>query len=309
MSRRALRLATRGSPLARFQAGLVADRLRAVAPGSRVELVVVETSGDKRTDVPIHAFDERGIFVAEVEQAVLDDRADVAVHSAKDLPAGAPPEGLVLASVPDRADPRDALVGECLGGLVPGATVATGSVRRRAQLARLRPDVTFTELRGNIATRLERVPEGGAVVVALAALRRLGLESHAAEILSVEVMLPQVGQGAIALRCRVDDAAALTLLALLDDRVAHRCVLAERAFLARLGGGCDAPVGALAVALGDASPSGDLVLEGLVASEDGTVVLRRSRAGSDPEALGSELAEQILTVDGGDRLLAAARAE
>jgi hydroxymethylbilane synthase len=300
---RLLRLATRGSPLARFQAELVAGRLRAAAPGCQVELVVVETAGDRRTDVSIGAFSEHGIFIVEVEQAVLAGRADAAVHSAKDLPAGAPPEGLVLASVPDRADPRDALVGRSLDELASGAVVATGSVRRRAQLAWLRPDLGFAELRGNIATRLDRVPEGGAIVVALAALERLGLEARVAEVLPVAVMLPQIGQGAIAVRCRAGDREALELMAHIDDPEAHRCVLAERAFLARLGGGCDAPVGAHASSPVRGASSGTLVLEGLVASEDGSVVVRRSASGDDPEALGTALAEQILTLDGGADLL------
>ncbi|MCU1492603.1 MAG: hydroxymethylbilane synthase [Acidimicrobiaceae bacterium] len=299
----ALRLATRGSPLARFQAGLVSALLLAEEPGLAVEIVVVETTGDRQRDLPISSFGEHGIFVAEVEQAVLDGRADVAVHSAKDLPAGAPPEGLVLASVPDRADPRDALCGRALAQLAPGSLVATGSVRRRSQLAGLRPDLRFTDLRGNIATRLERVPDGGAVVVAMAALHRLGLTERASEVLSIEAMLPQVGQGAIALRCRVDDGDTLELLGLIDETRAHRCVLAERAFLAHLGGGCEAPVGAHATVAGD-DPGAEIQLEGLVASEDGTTIIRRRGSGSDPVALGTAVARQISLADGGDELLA-----
>jgi len=298
-----LRLATRASPLARFQADLVASRLRAIDPGREVEIVVVETTGDQRADVPISAFAEHGVFVVEVERAVLDGAADVAVHSAKDLPAGSPPEGLVLAAVPDRVDARDALVGRPLAALAPGATVATGAVRRRAQLAAARPDLDFAELRGNIATRLERVPAGGAVVVALAALLRLGLEGRAAEVLPTSVVLPQVGQAAIALRCRLDDAEAFERLAAIDDLAAHRSVLAERAFLARLGGGCDAPVGAHASPVDPSDPGGELAIEGLIASEDGSTVLRRSAQGRDPEVLGASLASQLVDLDGGDRLV------
>ncbi len=304
MTKCLLRLATRGSDLALFQAELVARRLRGIAPELEVELVVVETAGDRRSEVPIASFASHGVFVAEVEQAVLDGRADVAVHSAKDLPSGEPPAGLVLACIPDREDPRDALVGRPLDALAPGAVVASGAPRRRAQLARLRPDLAFVELRGNIATRLDRVPDGGAAVVAIAALRRLGLESRAAEVLSVSAMLPQVGQGALALRCRADDAMVVELLARIDRLGAHRCVLAERAFLARLGGGCDAPVAAHATPVEGDGSSGEIALDGLVASEDGRVVLRRSSTGGDPARLGAALAEVVLGLDGASEIAA-----
>ena len=210
-----LRIATRGSALARWQAEEVARLLRAVAPGLEVPLVAVDTTGDRRTDIPVWDMGGQGVFVKEVQAALFDGRADVAVHSAKDLPSSTGP-GLALAAVPRRADPRDALVGGSLASLVPGALVATGSVRRRAQLAWLRPDLTFTGLRGNIATRLTRIPPGGAVVVAAAALARLGLSGQASEILATELMLPQVGQGAIAVECRADDSGARSLLAAID---------------------------------------------------------------------------------------------
>lgn len=269
-----------------------------------VEIVEVATAGDVRAEVPISSFAATGVFVVEVERAVLEGAADVAVHSAKDLPAGEPPRGLVLASVPDRQDARDALVGSTLARLAPGATVATGAVRRRAQLAAARPDLSFAELRGNIATRLSRVPSGGAVVVALAALRRLGLEARADEVLSSDVVLPQVGQGALALRCRQDDRDAIDRVEAIDDVAAHRAVRAERAFLAHLGGGCDAPVGAHAVLLDPGEPLGELVLDGLLASEDGRTLLRRRAAGSDPEALGTALAKELAATDAGAGLLA-----
>ncbi len=187
---RPLRVATRGSELARWQAHRVATLL-----GDDTELVVVSTTGDQRTDVPIHAVGGTGIFVKEVQQAVLDGRADVAVHSAKDLPASDNPDGLVIAAVPERADPRDALVGSTLAALPAGARVATGSVRRRAQLAALRPDLTFAELRGNIATRLARAADYDAVVVAAAALVRLGLDDRADELLDPSVHAPAGGAG------------------------------------------------------------------------------------------------------------------
>ncbi len=179
MTRRALRVATRESKLARWQADHVAQLLRVAHPDIDVELVFLRTAGDMRADVPLHAIGGQGVFVRDVQQAVLDGRADLAVHSAKDLPSS-PTPGLRIAAVPGRADARDALAGSSLDGLPAGATVATGSVRRRAQLARLRPDLAFVELRGNIDTRLTKVPEGGAIVVALAALQRLGYDDRAA---------------------------------------------------------------------------------------------------------------------------------
>jgi hydroxymethylbilane synthase len=238
----------------------------------------------------------QGVFVKEVEAAVLDGRADVAVHSAKDLPSSTAP-GLALAAVPARADARDALVGSTLDGLGPGAPIATGSVRRRAQLAWLRPDLTFVPLRGNIATRLDRVPLGGAAVVAAAALDRLGLSSRASEVLDVSDVLPQVGQGALGVECRADDEAALRMLASIDDVDAHLCVDAERAFLAQLGGGCDLPVGAYA-----RIERREVSIEGLIASPDGRVVLRARRGGNlaDAPSLASALAEELLASGGRD---------
>jgi len=238
--------------------------------------------------------------VKEVQLAVLEGRADLAVHSAKDLPSETP-AGLVLACVPERADPRDAIVGASLEGLPTGATVATGSVRRRAQLAWLRPDLTFCDLRGNMATRLQRARHVGAGVLALAALERLGLTEHVAEALDPRTLLPQVGQGALAVECRQGDHVALELLAAVDDPVAHASVLAERAFLAALGGGCTLPLGALAVPI-DSEPR--LAVEGFLASRDGRILLRRRVTGpqSEPEALGTELSRVLLDDCGGRSL-------
>jgi hydroxymethylbilane synthase len=296
-----LRIATRGSALARWQAEEVARLLRAVAPGLEVPLVAVDTTGDRRTDVPVWDMGGQGVFVKEVQAALFDGRADVAVHSAKDLPSSTGP-GLALAAVPRRADPRDALVGGSLASLVPGALVATGSVRRRAQLAWLRPDLTFTGLRGNIATRLARIPPGGAVVVAAAALARLGLSGQATEILATELMLPQVGQGAIAVECRADDTRARSLLAAIDAPDLRAAVTAERAYLARLGGGCDLPVGAYARP--DPETGDGLLVEGMMASLDGRLVLRASITGAadEPGRLGRMLADQLLTTGGADLL-------
>lgn len=284
----ALRLATRSSPLALVQARHVAELVEA-AEGVAAEIVPLESRGDRDVTVPIGAFAEHGVFVTEIEQAVLDGRADAAVHSAKDLPSAAPPPGLVLAAVPARADPRDALVGACLDELGPGALIATGSVRRRAQLASFRPDLGFTGLRGNIGTRLSRVPAGGAVLVALAALERLGQVAQAAEVLPTWLMLPQIGQGAIAVRCREGDRSTLQRLSAIDHAPSRRALVAERAFLARLGGGCDAPVGALAQVTGTG-----VVIDGLIASPDGRIVLRRRAEGPDPQTTGARLADELL---------------
>ena len=287
-----LRVATRGSELARWQAERVVSLL-----GDDAALVIVTTTGDVRADTPIHRMGGTGVFVKEVQQAVLDGRADIAVHSAKDLPATASAPGLVLAAVPERADPRDTLVGATLEGLATGARVGTGSVRRRAQLAALRPDLTFAELRGNLATRLARAEGLDAVVVAAAALERLGLLDRASETLDPSLMLPQVGQGALAVECRADDRTTQHRLALIDQPGAHRELDTERAFLARLGGGCELPCAGLAASAGD-----DVSFEGMLASLDGRIVLRSTGRGSDPGAVGRELADELLDRGGRDLL-------
>ncbi len=297
---RVLRLATRGSPLALWQANRVADLLTALPGAPRCEPVVVRTTGDALADVPVSQLGAQGAFVKEVQLAVLDGRSDLAVHSAKDLPSETPP-GLVLACVPERADPRDAMVGSTLEDLSTGATVATGSVRRRAQLAWLRPDLTFCDLRGNMATRLDRAREAGAGVLALAALERLGLTAHVAEVFDPATLLPQVGQGALAVECRGDDHDVLAMLSAIDDDAAHGAVAAERAFLAALGGGCTLPLGALA---GPGAAGGDMVLDGFLASRDGRILLRKRLTGSasDPRALGTRLAHVLLDECGGRSL-------
>lgn len=265
-----LRVATRGSALARWQAERVVARLQDCLGDRGAELVVIETTGDQRADEPLHAIGGTGVFVKEVQAAVLAGQADVAVHSAKDLPAQSFP-GLVLAAIPERADPRDALVGSTLADLPTGAVVATGSVRRRAQLAHLRPDLGFAELRGNIHTRLERAAGFAAIVVAAAALDRLDLSSRIAERLDPAVMVPQVAQGALAVECRVDDQATIAQLQTINDPTAERAVVAERAFLAELGSGCSLPIGAYAQIEGT-----DVVITGILSSYDGRVVYRET---------------------------------
>jgi len=289
-----LRIATRGSRLALWQAERVAALL-----GGDAELVIVSTTGDQRTDVPIWTIGGTGVFVKEVQQAVLDGRADLAVHSAKDLPSETA-AGLVLAAVPERADPRDALVGAALVDIPAGARIGTGSVRRQAQLAALRPDVVFESIRGNIETRLSKAgTEVDAVVVAMAALERLGLADRAAEVLEPSAMLPQIAQGALAVECRAGDAGTAARLAAIDDPAAHRAVTAERAFLRQLGGGCDLPCGALA----ETRPGGAVAIEVLLATLDGKTVLRARHEGADPEDVGVEAAQILLVEHGGRDLL------
>lgn len=238
-----LRLATRGSAQATAQAQAVADALALAHPGLSVELVFVETLGDQRLDVPLHTIGGQGVFVKEVQRAVLQGHADLAVHSAKDLPS-ATADGLQLAAFCERRDPRDALVGAALDQLPSGATVATGSVRRRAQLQSVRPDLQFVELRGNIHTRLSKLPEGGALVMAMAALQILQLTDRVAQALPVDAFVPAPGQGCVAIECRLDDAATAGLVAAVDHATTRACVVAERAFLAELGTGCSLPVAA-----------------------------------------------------------------
>jgi hydroxymethylbilane synthase len=288
-----LRIATRGSRLALWQAQRVAALL-----GGDVELVVVSTTGDQRTDVPIWTIGGTGVFVKEVQQAVLDGSADLAVHSAKDLPSETA-AGLVLAAIPERADPRDALVGSRLADIPAGGRIGTGSVRRQAQLAALRPDVEFASIRGNIETRVAKAADLDAVVVAMAALERLGLADRATEVLEPSTMLPQIAQGALAVECRAGDAETAARLAALDDPPVRRAVEAERAFLRRLGGGCDLPCGALA----EARPDGTVAIEVLLATLDGKTVLRARHEGPDPEATGREAARILLDEHGGRDLL------
>lgn len=235
-----LRLATRGSAQAKTQADAVAADLRAA--GCSVELVLVETMGDQRQDLPLDVIGGQGVFVKEVQQAVLDGRADAAVHSAKDLPSQSHP-ALTMGAYARRRDPADALVGLRLDDLAEGATVATGSVRRRAQLRAARPDLRFEQLRGNIGTRLTKVPEGGSIVMAVAALQVLDLLDRMAERLDPRRFVPAVGQGCVAVEARRDDAKTLQLLAALDDEPTRRAVEVERSYLAELGAGCALPLG------------------------------------------------------------------
>jgi hydroxymethylbilane synthase len=285
--------------LARWQTDHVAALLRAVDPPVEVEPVVVDTVGDRRQDLPISVIGGKGIFAKEVQAAVLDGRADMAVHSAKDLPSVTVP-GLVLVAVPERGDPRDALVGSRLDDLAAGSVVATGSARRRVQLAQQRPDLAFAELRGNMATRLAKADGFDAIVVAAVALERLGVADRIAEVLAPDVIVPQVGQGALAVECRADDAELRARLARIEHPTSRRRVDAERAFLAELGGDCELPAGAHAVIDHHGTA---LVLDAVLASPDGTVVLRHHDSGPDPTSVGSAVARHLLDDRGGAALL------
>lgn len=238
-----IRLATRGSAQAVTQAEFVAGQLQAA--GYETELVLVDTHGDRTqaANVPLHSIGGQGVFTKEVQVAVLEGRADVAVHSAKDLPTETS-HGLVIGAFTERRSAADALIGRALVDLPAEATVATGSVRRQAQIGRARPDLRFVGLRGNIQTRLDKVPEGGSIVMAVAALEVLGLTDRIAEVLDTAEFVPAVGQGCVALECRGDDHRRREALAVIDHRSTRAEVTVERAFLAELGAGCSLPVGA-----------------------------------------------------------------
>lgn len=295
----ALRLATRGSPLALRQTELVTAHLTAAHPSLEIEAVVVSTRGDQEATAPLDQIGGQGVFVAEVERAVADGRADAAVHSAKDMPS-VMSDAFVLGAVPPRADARDALVGGRLAELPAGALIATGSARRRSQLAYLRPDLVFRDLRGNMARRVAMAGQDGvtAVVVAVAAMERLGWMEQVTDVLDPMDVLPQAGQGVVAVQCRADDGPMRALLAAIDHDPTHRALDAERAVLAALGGSCTVPVGAYAELSGAGAGAGvgapSLRVTGLVASADGHTLIRLSREGDDPEVVGAEVARALL---------------
>lgn len=298
-----LRLGSRGSALARWQAEEVARRLAALGQQCRIEYVT--TTGDRRTDVPLAAIGGKGLFTQEIEAGLLAGTLDCAVHSLKDVPSTLP-EGLVLGAILEREDARDALVappGATLAGLARGARVGTSSLRRQAQLLALRPDVTVLPLRGNVDTRLRRFRAGDfdALLLAAAGLQRLGLAGEIRERLAPEQFLPAAGQGVLAIECRAEDAATRARLQPLHHPPTALAVAAERALLRRLDCGCQAPVAAYAQVAG-----GELSLAALVASPDGFRVVRAAGAGAAEEAerLGVQLAETLLD-EGADAILRA----
>ena len=290
-----LRIATRKSPLALWQAEHVAGHLRRAHPGLDVELKPMSTQGDRIQDRSLAAIGGKGLFIKELEIALAERRADIAVHSMKDVPAEMP-RGFVIGAFLARADPHDALIcrsGSVLADLPVGAKLGTSSLRRQAQILAARPDIAIEPVRGNVETRLARLESGAldAIVLACAGLVRLGLEAHITSRLAPETMLPSVGQGAIGIECRSDDASTLALVSALDDAATHTALVAERAFARTLGGSCQSPIAALA-----RIDEGRLTLRGLVAEPDGSRLLRDS-ASADParaEALGEELAGRLL---------------
>jgi hydroxymethylbilane synthase len=291
-----LRIATRKSPLALWQAEHVAALLRRAHAGLAIELVPLVTQGDRIQDRSLAAIGGKGLFIKELEVALEERRADIAVHSMKDLP-GDLPGGLIIAAVLERADPRDALLAAAgtaaIGDLPHGARVGTSSLRRQAQLLAARPDLRIQTLRGNVDTRLKRL-EGGdmdAIVLACAGLIRLGLESRITARLDPAVCLPAVAQGVIGIECRGADVRTVTLVSVLNHSATRRAMDAERAFAHRLGGSCQSPIAAYARQEGEV-----LTLEGLVAEPDGTQLLRDTLTGDshEPAALGHRLAERIL---------------
>jgi hydroxymethylbilane synthase len=298
-----LRIGTRGSPLALWQARHVIALLRAAVPDLPIDLVEIETAGDQVRDVPLVLLGGEGAFTKAIQQALLERRVDLAVHSLKDLPTFIVP-GLVLAAVPERGPTGDALVSlqhPSFDALPVGAVVATSSLRRKAQILNRRPDLKLIDIRGNVETRLRKLAEQGldATVLAEAGLLRLGLADRITEVLDGAWMLPAVGQGALGLECRADDAATRAVLTIVDHAETHAAVRAERALLRGLGGGCHMPIGART-----AMADGALRLSGTVLSPDGSHRIDATIAGpcASAEALGQSLAQQ-LRAQGADELL------
>ena len=298
-----LRIATRKSQLALWQAGHVASLLCRAHPGLAVELVPMTTKGDQIQDRSLAAIGGKGLFIKELEVAIAEGRADMAVHSMKDVPVELP-QGFVIGAALERADARDALLATryaSLTELPPGARIGTSSLRRQAQLLAVRPDLKIEALRGNVGTRLKRLDDGelDAIVLACAGLARLGLEERITMRLDLAVCLPAVGQGIIGVECRADNSAALALLAALEHAASRTALRAERSFSGTLGGSCQAPIAAHA-----SYANGQLHLHGLVAEPDGSRLLRDQLSGpsSDPDGLGEALAQRLLAAGAGPLL-------
>ncbi len=286
-----LRLGTRGSQLAVTQSGIVADAI-SMATGVRVELVVIKTRGDRITDRPLQEVGGKGLFTKELEDALLEGSVDFAVHSMKDMPTDNP-AGLSFAAIPQRVDPRDALVGSTLDALAPGAVVGTGSVRRALQLRALRPDLEIRGIRGNVDTRIDKQRSGeyDAILLAMAGLTRLGRADDATEALPLDTMIPAVGQGALAIQCRDDAEETRRLLESVHHEPTALCVAAERAFLARVSGGCSAPAACHATLT-----DGVVVANGVWAADESSAP-RRLQLRADPlhvSVMGKELARQLI---------------
>ncbi|MXP49849.1 hydroxymethylbilane synthase [Pantoea sp. Eser] len=294
------RIATRQSPLALWQAHYVQQRLMSAHPGLQVELVPMVTKGDIILDTPLAKVGGKGLFVKELEQAMLDGRADMAVHSMKDVPVDFP-AGLGLVTICERDDPRDAFVShhyDSIDALPHSAVVGTSSLRRQCQISTRRPDLVIRSLRGNVGTRLGKIDAGDydAIILAVAGLKRLGLEDRIRQALPADVSLPAVGQGAIGIECRLNDSQLISLLQALNHVDTAVCVKAERAMNTRLEGGCQVPTGSFAVLEGD-----ELWLRGMVGAPDGSVMVSGERRGprAQAEQMGISLAEELL--NGGAR--------
>ena len=302
-TRTLVRIATRASQLAVWQSNHVAARLKALNPGVETELVRLTTTGDRILDVPLQAAGGKGLFIKELEVALLEQQADIAVHSMKDVPASFP-DGLHLPVMLEREDPRDVLLSTDRHGLdelPPGCRVGTSSLRRKSQLLARRDDLELHDLRGNVPTRINKLDSGAfdAIVLAAAGLRRLGLLDDERGCLEPDIMLPAVGQGAIGIECRTGDPQVEGLIEALNDTYTSLCVEAERAMNATLGGNCHVPVAGYARIEGD-----ELTLTGLVAAVDGSDIIRHRLAGSrkDAERIGVDLGEALLAA-GADRIL------
>ena len=291
-----IKIATRKSPLALWQAEHVSARLREAHAGLKVELVKMVTQGDKILDTPLAKVGGKGLFVKELEVGLLEGDADIAVHSIKDVPVELP-DGLHMPVILDREDPRDAFVSntyKCFADLPQGACVGTSSLRRQSQLLAKRPDLIIKDLRGNVGTRLQKLDDGhyDAIILASAGLTRLGLNQRIAEYMATDLSLPAIGQGAIGIECRNNDSEIESLIAVLNHADSAVCVRAERAMNHRLEGGCQVPIGGHATLAGDT-----LTLRGLVARSDGSEIISGSVSGhrDDAEKLGIELANDLLS--------------
>jgi len=294
-----IKIGTRGSPLALQQSSWVKGKLADVYPHLRIELVIIKTTGDKILDVPLAAIGGKGLFVKEIEEALLDKRIDLAVHSMKDMP-GDLPEGLMIGAVPVREDPRDVLISRdrlLLDGIPGQKKIGTSSLRRKAQLLHLRPDLEILSLRGNLDTRIKKMETEGlaGIILAAAGIHRMGLEDRISQYLNLDTSLPAVGQGALALEIRRDDHRLKELLTEIHDNPTALCTQAERAFLKQLQGGCQVPIA------GHASIQGrQILLKGLIASLDGSTLIKDQIEGplTDPLGLGVNLADRLFRSGG-----------
>ena len=302
MSRRTLRLGTRGSALALWQANWTKGQLEQRHPEVTVELVPIKTTGDKILDVPLAKIGGKGLFTKEIDEALLDSRIDVAVHSMKDVPFQLP-SGITFGAIPEREDPRDAFISNCpaLQALVPGSTIGTSSFRRQIQVRHRFPALNLVALRGNVDTRLRRLAAGDfdGIILAMAGLRRLGYEQRVTQILDDDVMLPAVGQGALGIVCRDDDHATRQVLQVLDHAPTRTAVTAERGLLRALGGSCQVPIGGKAILA-----SGRLTIKGLIGNLDGTRIVAHELSGSPDHALelGIKLGETLMSMGAGEIL-------